>query len=299
MTNIFPQDHLFTRLLAEAEAAEAAARADRERQEREAEQQKQETIASALSELTTLLGADFMAAIEPYVVEVTYSNALLTIRLDIPQHNDIRIYYNPHGHVTVQTYGRKNEYFSPRNMMPFARALETARERYANDAAEIAHNRAIEAAQAEYEAERARVREANRAALERLQAEYDGDFELYTLEYGIIVNDGEQELGTGTDTVKVLCDDSDESDRWLVVDYYGVIRRQKFFYPVSLTGTDQYRASDKHHARAVRLDGYGVVGYIPPLTDDADMRIAAYAQRAAAVLQPLPAMPEILNGLDI
>ncbi len=295
MTNIFPQDHLFTRLLAEAEAAEAAARADRERQEREAKQQKQEQTASALSELTTLLGADFMAAIEPYVVEVTYSNALLTIRLDIPQHNDIRIYYNPHGHVTVQTYGRKNEYFSPQNMMPFARALETARENYANDAAEIAHNRAIDAAQEQYEAERARIREANRAALAALQTDYDGDFELYTLEYGIIANDGERELGT--EAVKVLCDNSDESDRWLTVDYYGVMRRQRFFYPVSLRGPDQYRASKIHYARPVRVDGYGIVGYVPPT--DSDERVAAYAQRAVAVLQPMPELPEILNGLDI
>lgn len=294
MTNIFPQDHLFTRLLAEARAAEAAARADRERQERESEQHKQAAIAGALSELTTLLGADFMAAIEPYVVEVTYSNALLTIRLDIPQHNDIRIYYNPHGHVTVQTYGRKNEYFSPQNMVPFARALETARESYANDAAEIAHNRAIEAAHEQYEAERARIREANRAALAALQAEYDdGEFDLYALEYGILTEDGD----VGRGAAMVLCEEPDDRDRWLVVHHSGKQTRERFFYPICLEGPRRYRATGRYYTRPVTVDGYGVVGYLAPTASDE--RVAAYATRAAAVLQPPPELPEILNGLDI
>ena len=197
-------------------------------------------------------------------------------------------------------------------MQPFAEALMRARKQYEREAAERAHQEAIAAAQAEYEAERARIREAiaaaqaeyeaerarireaNRAALERLQAEYDdGAFDLYTLEYGIITEDGE----VGREAVMVLHEEPDDRDCWLVVNYSGKRSREKFFYPVSLSGPEQYRATGRYFTRPVTVDGYGVVGYLAPTASDA--RVAAYAQRAAAVLQPLPAMPEILNGLDI
>lgn len=292
MANIFPQGHLFTRLLAEAGAAEAARLAEAKRNSLAAAEREAELTETMLTRLAAYMGAEFVDAISPYTVVDYVTDSTFRFILVIPGHRNIHLTFDPDRWLRIS--GGERAEITPTDMLPFARELRSARDIYQQEAAERAHQEAIAAAQEQYEAERARVREANRAALERLQAEYDdGEFDLYALEYGILTEDGD----VGRGAAMVLCEEPDDRDRWLVVHHSGKQTRERFFYPICLEGPRRYRATGRYYTRPVTVDGYGVVGYLAPTAGDE--RVAAYATRAAAVLQPPPELPEILNGLDI
>ena len=291
MANIFPQGHLFTRLLAEAGAAEAARLAEAKRNSLAAAEREAELTETMLTRLAAYMGAEFVDAISPYTVVDYVTDSTFRFILVIPGHRNIHLTFDPDRWLRIS--GGERAEITPTDMLPFARELRSARDIYQQEAAERAHQEAIAAAQEQYEAERARVREANRAALERLQAEYDdGEFDLYALEYGILTEDGD----VGRGAAMVLCEEPDDRDRWLVVHHSGKQTREHFFYPICLEGPRRYRATGRYYTRPVTVDGYGVVGYLAPTASDE--RVAAYAQRAAAVLLPLPAHPDAPEPFD-
>lgn len=294
MTNIFPQDHLFTRLLAEAEAAEAARLAEAKRKSLAAAEREAELTETMLTRLAAYMGAEFVDAISPYTVVDYVTDSTFRFILVIPGHRNIHLTFDPDRWLRIS--GGERAEITPTDMLPFARELRSARDIYQRETQYVTERQTVADAWQQYREEFARISAANDAVLAALQTEYDGDFELYTLEYGVIADDAETGMELTTNNVRVLHGDSDINDRWSVITQAGAVSLRKFFYPISLEGPDYYRASNSQYARPVRVMGYGTVGYVSPLSDDT--RVAAYARRAAEMLLPLPAHPDAPEPFD-
>lgn len=290
MTTLFAPDHLFTRLLAEHDARIAAEQADQERRQQNQAQADAQARQSLYDNMAALLGPEFMAAIEPYITHIgVWSQSCgLTAHIDLPDHDTITLYYNPHRkQVEVATSGLATTRIIPGNMAAFAPHLRQARERFAKTAADAAR----QAAWREWEDARDHVNQANAAALQVLQQEMDEEFTLWELTYALVVYDADDyDQLLGAESVMVLHPSPDAAGWWSVVNQRdGSVQKRRFFHEVSLGAPQTLRASDRQYSQYVSVDSYGIVGYLSPTAPH--NRIAEYRRRAAALITPIPDRP--------
>lgn len=290
MTTLFAPDHLFTRLLAEHDARIAAEQADQERRQQNQAQADAQARQSLYDNMAALLGPEFMAAIQPYLTHIgMWSGSYgLSAQIDLPNHDTITLHYNDQRkQVEVTTSGLGTTRIIPGNMALLAPHLRYTRERFAKAAA----NAARQAAWREWEDARDRVNQANDAALQALQQEMDEEFTLWELTYALVVYDADDyDQLLSTESVMVLHPSPDAAGWWSVVTQPdGSVQKRRFFHEVSLGAPQTLRASDRQYSQYVTVDGYGIVGYLPPTAPH--NRIAKYRRRAAALITPIPDHP--------
>lgn len=293
MNNPFPSDHLFTRLLAARDAQIAAAYAEQELQEQQQSEAKKLAQQTCLDNIAVLLGPEFMAAIQPHITSVRLWTGQfplngLTLHIDLPEHETITLHYDHRQHcVRAQTIGLSSETIS-NDLTDFAQYLKKARAKFADDA----KGKAAQAAWEKWEQECSRIHDANRDALNALQAEMDEQFQLWTLTYALVSEEfGEDHTCVlDTDSIMVTQPHPNDNGWWPTVNINGVIHQRQFFYAVSLTESGHiYRASERNYSHPVMLGDYGIIGHLSPTTSPD--RINEYKRRAAALITPLPDHP--------
>lgn len=95
----------------------------------------------------------------------------------------------------------------------------------------------------EWKVESDRITAANRAKVLAIQKEFDREFTVWELEYGVAGEDEDGCCDHWRETVKVLSNEPDEQGYWPTIRY-GRVERKKFYHPSALGVPQTYRPTE-------------------------------------------------------